>query len=326
MRRRRRRLAASNAIGSHRLHGSRSHGNGSVKRPFRSPQRLINSLHRNQTGCFRGGHYRFSLARIATRGITLKPYGKEKVSLRGSIKVVPAGAGSVIAGMTLNGKGGETDLGPDIYADNVVLRNNRITNHHSEICIIVGRFYSQPAPRNVVIKHNRIHGCGELPSTNQDHGIYLSAGVGTRVTDNLIYDNADRGIQLYPAPRRTQITGNVINGNGDGIIVSGLGDSAPMKTRIEGNIVSNSRLGWNMSSGEDGPVGRLNTATGNCVYAGSGNPAYRLNGGIQIPTRNFVAESNVIAKPRYQQATKGNFRLRPTSRCLRVYTGTMALP
>src|SRR5436190_17009655 len=41
-------------------HGSNG-APGTAKRPFHTPQRLVDSLHRGQTGCLRGGGYRFSL-------------------------------------------------------------------------------------------------------------------------------------------------------------------------------------------------------------------------------------------------------------------------
>ena len=320
--------AATDQHGCDRIASPRghSHGNGTIKRPFHSPQRLIDSLRKGQTGCFRGGHYRFSLARVGTPGVTLTNYRNEKVSLRGSIKVVPSGAGSVIAGMRLNGKGGESDIGPKIYADDVVLRNNRITNLHSDICILLARFYNRPAPRDVIIRNNRIHDCGELPATNYDHGIYLSAGVGTVITDNLIYDNADRGIQLYPSPRKTQITGNVLDRNGDGIVITGSGATAPAENLISGNVISNSRLSWNVRSGPNGLTGKQNAVTRNCVYANSRENFFNSDGGIETPSRNFKASGNLIAKPRYRKAKRSDFHLRRTSRCLDVYSGTMALP
>ena len=99
----------------------------------------------------------------------------------------------------------------------------------------MGRFSSQPAPRNIVIKHNRIHGSTELPWTTEPRDLpWPGRNPGDGASD--LRQRRPR-IQLYPGPRRTQITGNVINGDGDGIIVAGLGDSAPMQTRIEGNIV-----------------------------------------------------------------------------------------
>ena len=42
------------------------------------------------------------------------------------------------------------------------------------------------------------------------------------IRDNWIYDNADRGVQLYPDADGTVVTGNVIDGNGEGVIFGGV--------------------------------------------------------------------------------------------------------
>jgi len=301
-------------------------GDGSLRRPFRSPTKLLAALRPGQIGCFRGGRYRFSEVRIATPDITLTSYLSERVSLRGAIKIPPAGAGAIVEGMRLNGAGGSSDIGPKIYADDVILRDNVITNDHTDICVLVSRFYSHAAPRNVVIRHNRIHDCGELPSTNLDHGIYLSGAVGAVIKDNLIYDNADRGIQLYPAPRGTVISGNVIDGNGSGMVISGLGGTTSDQNLIHGNIIANSNVSWNVRSGRDGPGALVNVVADNCVFATNRNRYYDSNGGIESPSRNFLAIRNVIANPRYRNAAADDFRLSRASGCLRSYTGTMALP
>ena len=49
-----------------------------------------------------------------------------------------------------------------------------------------------------VLEHNRIYDCGQLPPTNHQHGIYVSAARDTRIISNLIYDNADRGFSFTP--------------------------------------------------------------------------------------------------------------------------------
>jgi parallel beta-helix repeat protein len=184
-------------------------GSGSRSDAYRTPEKLVDSLAPGQTGCLRRGTYRFSELGIATPGITLAPYGSEAVTLRGSIKVRPSGHHSTIRGMKLDGRGGATPIGPKIYADGVVLRDNEITNAHTSICVQISRYYSDPAPRGVVIKRNRIHDCGELPSTNKDHGIYVSEARDTVIRDNWIYDNADRGIQLYHDADGSKVIGNV---------------------------------------------------------------------------------------------------------------------
>jgi parallel beta-helix repeat protein len=302
-------------------HGPR-HASGSLHRPYRSPQRLVDSLRPGQTGCFLHGTYRFSQLIVDTPRITLRPYRSRSVLLSGEIKVVPSGAGSVIARLRLNGARGKNQIGPRIYADGVVLRGNRITNAHSGICVQVARYFDHAAPRRVVIERNRIHDCGKLPPTNHDHGIYLNEARGTIIRDNWIYDNADRGIQLYPDAQGSTITGNVIAGNGMGIVFSGEGGLTSSDNLVAGNVIANSRVRWNVYSGSDGPVATGNRLRRNCLFAHR-RSSHRSHGGVETPSRNFAARKNVIAKPRFVRPGRGDFRLRPSSRCRRVYTGTL---
>ena len=295
-------------------------GSGSLSSPYATPQKLIDSLAPGQTGCFRAGTYTFSQTDVTTPHITLAPYASEQVTLRGMIKVKPSGHDSTIRGMKLDGRG---DIGPRIYADGTVLRDNEITNGHTDICVQVGSWYDGPAPAGVVIKRNRIHDCGELPSTNMDHGIYVSEGRNTVIRDNWIYDNADRGIQLYPDAQRTKVVGNVIFHNGDGIVVNGAGSSAPNHNVVRGNIIARSFRGYNVYSGSTGPVGRDNILRKNCVWAKHGSH-YREHGGVMLPARNYAATRNVVARPRFVRAKAGNLRLRGGRRCLARYRGTMS--
>jgi nitrous oxidase accessory protein NosD len=168
--------------------------------------------------------------------------GASQPPSRGGPCTGDSGHGSTIRGLKLDGRGGTSPHGPRIYANGVVLRGNRITNHHTGICVPVSSWYSGRPPRGVVIKRNRIHDCGRLPATNHEHGIYLVEARGTVIRDNWIYDNADRGVQLYPDADGSRITGNVIDGNGQGIVFSGTGSSVSSNTVVRGNIVSNSNL------------------------------------------------------------------------------------
>src|SRR3954470_1752526 len=80
--------------------GSGGSGDGSLVRPYATPQKLVDSLSAGQTGCFLGGTYNFSLLTVKTAGLTLAPYGSQSVTLKGPIKVYPGGARSTIEGMT----------------------------------------------------------------------------------------------------------------------------------------------------------------------------------------------------------------------------------
>jgi hypothetical protein len=292
-------------------------GAGTLASPYATAQKLVNSLAPGQRGCFRAGTYSFSQTDLATPHVTLAPYGDGPVTLKGAIKVKPAGHDSTIEGMKLNGAGGATNIGPKIYADRVVLRQNEITNDNTDICVHVGSWYSDPAPQGVVIEQNRIHDCGELPSTNKDHGIYLSEARDAIVRDNWIYDNVDRGVQQYFEVEGARITGNVIYENGQGVNFSGGSDQI-----VEGNIIANSNLRWNAYAGSTGTPGE-GVLRDNCVWAEK--PGYTANGGIES-SNVFSEAGNLIAKPSFADPAAGDFRLEPDDPCLAKYTGTMSLP
>ncbi len=300
---------------------------GSFSNPYGTPQKLAGSLQPGQTGCFRGGTYRFSEVVVTKPNITLRPYLSKRVRLRGAIKVKPSGHDSTIRGMTLDGGGGDRPISPKIYAHRTVLRGNEITNGHTSTCVHVSRFYSDPVPRGVVIKRNRIHNCGELPSNNKNHGIYIAEARGTIVRDNWIYDNADRGIQLYHDADGSQVIGNVIVGNGDGMVINGSGSKVSERNVITGNVIARSYRGYNVYSGDGGPVGRGNVLRDNCVWAiGGAESPYDEMGGVMTPARNFTASANLIANPQFVDAAKDNYGLQDSSRCRAKHAGTTPPP
>jgi hypothetical protein len=181
----------------------------------------------------------------------------------------------------------------------------------------VGSWYDGPAPAGVVIERNRIHDCGELPSTNMDHGIYLSEARNVIVRDNWIYDNVDRGVQQYSHVDGARITGNVIVGNGEGVNFSGGSDQI-----VEGNIIASSNLRWNVYAGSTGSPGD-GTLRNNCVYASKSG--YTDNGGIES-SEVFSEGGNLVARPGFVDPADADFHLEPGDSCLLKYTGTMSLP
>jgi nitrous oxidase accessory protein NosD len=296
---------------------------GTLESPFATAKKLVGSLESGQAGCFRAGTYSFSTLEVNTPSITLAPYGTDAVTLRGDIKVLRGAAGAVIEGMKLDGAGGSNQIGPRIYADRVVLRDNEITNQHTGICVMLGQYYSNPAPRGVVIERNRIHDCGRLPATNHDHGIYLSEARETIIRDNWIYSNADRGVQQYPDTQGSLITGNVIDSNGQGVNFSGSDEgSCSNHNVVEGNVITNSELRWNAYSGSQGPACSGNLVRSNCVFAS--NPGYSEDGGIEPDSRSFNDSDNIIADPGFEAPAQGDYRLAAESPCLAKYTGTMS--
>jgi Right handed beta helix region len=297
--------------GSNSARGTRRH-------PFRTPGRLAHALKPGQVGCMRDGTYSFSQLLINRRGITLREFPGAAVTLAGEIKFLPGGRGATIAGMTLDGSSGKNRIGPRIYADRVVLRRNEITNRNTGICVHVGRFHSRAAPQRVRIIGNRIFGCGRLPATNHDHGVYISEGVDTSIVGNWIYSNADRGIQLYPHARKTEVVGNVIHGNGQGISIGGDGPLCSDRNVVRRNVIPGSVLRWNIYSNSVGDSCRRNRVKRNCVYAAGATPPFDRNGGIEHPSRSFSARQNLVANPLFVDLLAGDFNLQPDSPCNRL--------
>jgi parallel beta-helix repeat protein len=207
-----------------------------------------------------------------------------------------------------------------VNADDVVLRGNDITNHHTSICVSVNDYGGEPPPRGVVIENNVIHDCGELPATNHHHGIYIADAEGTVIRDNLIYGNADRGLQLYPDANGSIVTGNIIYGNGEGVIFGGDGDSSSDDNLVANNVITDSTIRWNIQSHWQGPVGYGNVARDNCVWSGLGG--YYGGGdpnGSGIEEMNGArAFDNVVADPGYADPAAGDLRLDPDSPCVDV--------
>jgi parallel beta-helix repeat protein len=288
---------------------------GSRSRPLRTAKRLVGALDPGQTGCLRGGTFTFSLLELSTPNVTLAPYEDEAVTLEGEIKVLPRAAGSTIEGLKLNGATGANDIGPRIYADNVVLRDNEITNDHASICVQVGRYYSGPPPRGVVIERNRIHDCGAVPSTNKDHGVYISEARDTVIRDNWIYDNTDRGIQLYPDADGSTITGNVIDSNGEGIVFAGAGSSVSSDNVVAGNAISNSNLGWNVYSNTPGSPADGNVLRHNCLWAGDAMAGFESDGGVEPSSPDFTSNANSVVDPLYANRDAHDYTLSPESEC-----------
>ena len=291
---------------------------GTARHPVQTAGRLARALRPGETGCFRAGTYSFEALSLTKPRITLRPLGRENVTLNGDIKILPRARRAAIVGMRLNGDTGKNQIGPRIYADRAVLRGNTITNHHAGICVQVSAYFSRPPPAGVQIRGNRIHDCGKLPATNHHHGIYIADARRTTIRNNWIYDNADRGVQLYPSAQESVVRGNVIDSNGEGVSIGGDdAGSCSNGNTVTGNVISNSVESWNIYSGALGPDCSGNVVRNNCLYAGQAPQPYDADGGVLFPARNFAATRNVVASPRYVDLDSGDYRLRRHSRCTR---------
>jgi parallel beta-helix repeat protein len=309
---------------------------GTKAAPFRTPQRLVDSLSAGQVGCLRGGVYTdgdkqvvFNHGGTQAGRITLQSLPGETAEFRGSVDI-PEGSNYVtVRNMHLDGSYGAVGEGHPKYSkgdrntaqairvmgDNVNVHHNDITNRRPNgnpdlagTCIILGS--SRITAANTSIKGNRIHRCGQMPPTNHEHGVYASNATGAKIIDNLFYDNADRGIQLYPDSKGVLVEGNVVDGNGQGLIIN----AKSSYNTVRNNVFSNPADSWNVNLGPE-LSGRGNRVSDNCFWAPGGNRKFEYGG------NNTSASGNITANPHYQN--RDSFKI-TNSTCLSKYSGTLA--
>jgi len=156
---------------------------GSAAAPFRTAQKLLDSLSADQTGCLASGTYSENL-RVNHGGspgspIRLVSAPGERATVVGRL-YVPAGSNDVVlADLNLNGANASNLPSPTVDGDRVTLTGDDITDAHTGICLDIGSLDWGTA-HDVVVDGNRIHDCGRLPygSTNHDHGVYVESQPG----------------------------------------------------------------------------------------------------------------------------------------------------
>ncbi|HEX8743074.1 MAG TPA: right-handed parallel beta-helix repeat-containing protein [Thermoleophilaceae bacterium] len=272
---------------------------GRPREPFRTPGRLAASLRPGWTGCLRAGTYTQREVEVTRRKVTIRSAPGERATWRG--RIVLEGRRQKLVDLALDGSYGPNGVpSPTINAPGVVVSDSDVTNRQN-ICIAVRRWRGGGRPDGFVIQRNRIHDCGRRPPTNHDHGIYVVDAVGGLIRDNVIFRNADRGVQLFPSAHRVTVVRNTIDGNGSGVILSN--DSS--RNLVRANLISNSVVRWNAES--HNLRGRGNRFESNCVKPGHPDPAYHENGGVKLPP--LVAQSGtvVVAGDPYRARADGDY-------------------
>jgi hypothetical protein len=306
--------------------GGAGRGCDSVVSPgHHAVKRLVRSLEPGDTGCLRGGRYHGSveIGRHGTPGkpITIQPYPGESATIVGRLWLNRHASHLKIRRLHLDGRNRAGLPSPTVNGRRILFVDNEVTNEHTGICFVLGHDRYGVA-RDVTIQRNRIHGCGRLPSTNHDHGVYVAVARDTRVIGNWIYDNADLGVHLFPDARRTYVVGNVIDSNGEGVLFGSGDGTAPRDNLVEGNVISNSRLRYNVESffEDDEPIGTGNVVRLNCIGGGVRDDGGG-EGGVLSPASGFTGVENVIAQVSFASTEPGDLRLPPDSPCRLVFRG-----
>jgi parallel beta-helix repeat protein len=299
---------------------------GTVEAPMATSNKAAAALEAGQVLCFRSGTYESTVAiglSIRTPNAVVTSYPGEQATLVGALRIERPAVNTVVENLKLNGRNPQDIYNPLVFADGAVLHGNEITNDHSTNCVLLTHYYDDPGPKGVVIENNNIHGCGSVPSTNQEHGIYLSSASDTTIRHNLIWDNTDRGIQMFTDVRGTEVYGNVIDGNGEGVIISGAGGESASNNTVEHNLITNSKIRRNVESWFDQGTspGTGNVVRDNCIYGAADKYYARADNSGLGDEVGFKAMGNLIADPGYEDAAHGDFTLRPGSPCAGILEG-----
>ena len=292
---------------------------GSLQAPFQTAQQLVNSLQPGQTGCLESGTYNedvtVSQGGSATAPVILASAPGETATIVGRFWVAQGANYVTVTGLDLDGTNAGALPSPTVNAANTTFSYDNVTNDHTAVCFDLGSSYGVAA--NTLIEYDRIHDCGILPANNHEHGIYVQDSTNATIAWNEIYDNADRGIQLYPDAQGTTVDHNVIADNGENFDFSGDNGTAADNSDVYDNIIANPvDPSYNVYSWypTGNPIGTGNTLQNNCITGGAPNTS---DGG-------FAATGNTTATdPEFINATAGDFQLASTSPCQSV-TGDIA--
>ncbi len=304
---------------------------GAATAPLRSVQELADRLGPGQTGCLRSGAYPgdddghgFLQLKVSRPGIKLASAPGEAAEIDGRVWVAYGANGVNFENLAFNGTNSHDLPSPTVDADDTAFRNVDVSNGHTSICFALGEYEGGEIAHRTLIEGSRIHDCGEA-ATNQEHGIYIDAAEATVIRGNWIYDNGNRGIQLYPDAQSTTITENVIYGNGEGIIFSGNDEVASSGNLVTHNVIAASTIRSNVESffEKGGPVGVGNEVRENCLLGGgSSYYAGSDNSGLQKPEVGFHAAANFAVMPHFANAAAGNFEVVGESPCLVPHAAT----
>jgi len=295
-----------------------------------TPRELVRKLNAGEVGCLRAGRYSERQVIVRTPGITLRSYPGQRATWVG--RIVVAADRVTIAHLNLDGRAGPPCLrrgcypadgvlpNPTLNAPNARLISNDITNPEG-ICVNIRSFYGM-TPNRFRVLRNRIHDC--RPANNHVHGVYVVNGRRGIIRHNVIHDNGDKGIVLYPNADREIVHGNTIDGNRTGIHFGGGRRTASGGNTVRFNILSFPRphdglpARFNVEYHWPGPVGSRNTVRRNCFFSDSPDPFFLgspLGSGVIAGPHGFTVADVLTADPMYLDRDGLDFRVGTASAC-----------
>ena len=315
--------------------------------PYGTVDKLAESLVAGQTGCIMGGLYNQDvfLAGGGSPGdpITIREYPGESVELRGTFEVnadwvtvqglrIDGSYGPLIEGMPYDPTEVHTRPAIEVNASHTRWIGNDVSNRRSKDRAGQGVSVSEGATDTALIG-NHIHHAGQIPPDNHQHCIYAGQTTNLLMRGNIIYECADRGLQMYPNADNGLIERNIFAYNGGAAVhFSGKGTQTSDNNVVRNNVITHTD-DWNvdafegqLAAGVKFPQNEVNRNefVDNCVYAGP-RTTDAQTGGIEPTSPGdrdyFYSSGNVIASPLYEDPPSGNFALMPGSPCAPILAG-----
>ncbi len=288
---------------------------GTLRAPFRTPQKLVESLRPGETGCLRRGTYEMELLEVEKGGrkgapIRLRSAPDEEARLVGIVQVNEGADHVVFSRLAFEGTGELNTI--KIYAADVVVEYSDITNNwRGGSCMILGSDEGGAAVRTTV-RGNRFHECGDPDNENKDHSIYAAIAQDGRIVGNWFWNHTAYAIHLYPNADGNVVANNVIDGGPPsirgGILIASEDEESSSGNLIERNIVAYAPE-WNIATNwDDGHVGDGNVVRYNCVWGGESGTIQTEDGGVN-------AYGNIVADPLFVDREDRDYRLSRESPC-----------
>lgn len=318
---------------------------GTQTAPYRSLGKLAGALAAGQTGCLPAGETYYAVegngivgsgAGTSAAPITITSGPGGRASVKGQVWLQPASHDVTFTGLDFKGEYFPNGTPVAVKGEMLIVHGDRIAFIDDDIadpmgiCLGAGKANATDASVNDVAEDlrvvgNRIHDCGmdlSIPWTDGDsgaHGVYLENTLRARVSDNLIYRNRYRGLQLWPRNDAAIIERNVFDENATQVnIGSSLGEYGgsfmAQNTIVRDNIMSGRVTTFRVSQNPSQLYGFFpdaspsygNQVLGNCFAPG--DPAATGSG--------FTLGANTTAQALFTDRAARDYRLLASSPCL----------
>ena len=298
---------------------------GTLTQPFRTVQKLADSLSAGQTGCLRGTaaavpfSENVTVANKNTAGsteadrITIRNFPSEIPKLHGRLVIADSANRITVSGLALDGRdavnANSTAPSPQIDGDDVKVVDSNLTGGDQVGCLQLGSDPTAIAYRTR-IERVRVHDCTE--------GVRAQYSRNLIMLDSLVYDNNSWGLRLGPDADSSFVRKVIFDGNQGNVQLSGDAINYSTGNILTHNIYSNPASGSANLSASWNPVNtpprQLNNVRFTCAY-GPGQSFSGLDtsaGGYSIRYLTVAPQPN---GPGYADRAAKNFHITASSPC-----------